>query len=193
MARNLRVPAVVPIALSALSFAVSCTLEPRGVTTNERIKPSYNADTGRLERITYDRNQDGRVDATAFMDGTRVVRAELDEDYNGTTDRWEHYAAMTAANSAGRVQDGSQGVLQRVEVAGRADGKVSRWEFYEGGFMQRAEEDADGDGRVDKWETWSNGSLSSVALDTRGRGTPDRRLVYIGEGEPRLELDPTSP
>jgi hypothetical protein len=147
-----------------------------------RVAPTYNTDTGRLEKVTYDRNSDGRPDAWAFMDGTRITRAELDEDFDGRLDRWEFYAdggSMTAA------------VLARVEQSTRPDGRVSRWETYENGVLLSAEEDTDADGRPDKWESWAAGALRSLALDTQGRGTPDRRLIYPADGsEPRLEVDP---
>ena len=39
--------------------------------------PAYNAKTGRLEKLTYDRNRDGRPDAWVEMDGARLVRAEF--------------------------------------------------------------------------------------------------------------------
>jgi len=162
---------------------------------NDRIKPSYNASTGRLERITYDRNGDGKVDAWVFMDGAVVRRAELDTDFDGAVDRIEYYGPTAAGSSNGTAATSAAapgaGVLTRVESTSRPDGKMTRSEYYEAGVRVRAEEDTDGDGRIDKWETWRDGALSAVALDTQGRGRPDRRLVYdAGGSEPRLEIDP---
>jgi hypothetical protein len=170
-----------PLAVAAAVVA-GCA-SPPPPDSPERVTPSYNAGTGRLEKITYDRNGDGRPDASAYMDGTRITRAELDEDFDGRFDRWEFYAGAGASRAAA--------VLARVEQATRPDGRVSRWETYADGQLASAEEDTDGDGRPDKWETWEAGALRSMALDPAGRGTPDRRLVYPPDGsEPRLEVDP---
>ena len=157
--------------------------QPSPPVPGHRVAPSYNASTGRLEKVTYDRNHDGQPDAWAFMDGTRIMRAELDEDFDGRLDRWEYYAEGSTSMTTA--------VLARVEQATRRDGKVSRRETYVNGQLAAAEEDTDADGRADKWETWEAGTLTSMALDSAGRGVPDRRLVYPADGsEPRLEVDP---
>jgi hypothetical protein len=174
-----------PAVLVTVSLGLASCGTPAAAPARSRITPSYNHDTGRLEKITYDRNGDGKVDAWTVMNGTTLVRAELDDNFDGVVDRWEFYAPST-----GQAVSAGPAVLTRVEISARPDGKVSRREFYEHGIRTRAEEDTDGDGRVDKWETWSNGVLTAVALDTRGRGRPDRRLVYdAGGAAPRLEVD----
>ena len=55
-------------------------------------------------------------------------------------------------------------------------------EYYEREVLMRAEEDTDADGKVDKWETYDGARLASVALDTSHRGVPDRRLTYGATG-----------
>jgi hypothetical protein len=176
-------------ALAALLMApaqVACGQQPAPATGRDGVVPSYNAETGKLERITFDRNQDGTVDAWLFMDGTRAVRAELDENHDGNVDRWEHYRA------GGRPQAGAmpRGELERAEQSTRFDGVVSRWEIYERGRLSVVREDTTGDGRPDKWETWVDGTLSEVALDTRNLGKPDRKIVYSGEGDaPEMLVD----
>jgi len=87
------------LVVAASLAGASCAQAPAPPAGNDRVKPSYDVQTGRLERITYDRNGDGRVDATTFMDGSAVVRAELDENFDGTIDRWEHYATEASAES----------------------------------------------------------------------------------------------
>lgn len=150
--------------------------------------PTYDRRTGKLERITYDRNKDGAPDAWLFMDGTKVIRAELDDNFDRTPDRWEHYRVETRSPGAdGQVP---RGRLVRAEQSTRFDGVVSRWETYDGGQLKTVQEDTTGDGRPDKWETWTAGSLSEVALDTKGRGKPDRRIVYPTDGSsPQLLVD----
>ena len=160
------------------------------VGTSE-VQPTYNNDTGRLERISYDRNRDTRMDAWLVMDGTRVVRAELDENFDGVVDRWEYYGNQAVPAAAGSG-DGlvPRSALLRAEQATRGDGKVNRRESYENGQLASVDEDTNGDGQTDKWETWSGGALKVMALDTKGTGKPDRRLVYPADGSsPRLEVD----
>ena len=174
------------LALSVATVA-GCN-QPARPAGSDAVVPTYNAETGRLERISYDRNKDGKPDAWLFMDGTKATRAELDENNDGSIDRWEHY------RSEAPVTDGDampRGELLRAEQATRFDGKVSRWETYEAGRLTKVEEDTTGDGRADKWEVWkTDGSLAEVALDTKGSGKADRRIVYPADGgSPELLVD----
>jgi hypothetical protein len=180
-------------ALAAVGTAMlaGCSPAPAPVA-GSRVSPTYRQDTGRLEKLAYDRNGDARDDAWAYMDGTRLLRAELDEDFDGRVDRREFYAA-----GRGDVREGGTaavrglGVLQRVELVSATTGHPFRHETYESGVLAAAEEDTDADGRPDKWERYAEGALTSVALDTRRRGVPDRRLIYTRDGgAPRIETDP---
>lgn len=179
-----------PVSLVMFALALGSTVgcqqaqKPAG---NKEVVPTYNAQTGRLERISYDRNKDGKPDAWLYMDGTRATRAELDENNDGTIDRWEYYRTDVPAPSGGPTP---RGELVKAEQAMRFDGKVSRWESYEKGRLAKVQEDTTGDGQPDKWETWTDGSLAEVALDTKGTGKADRRIVYPADGStPKLLVD----
>jgi hypothetical protein len=173
------------ILVASTGAALSCG-SPAKPVAREAVVPSYNAQTGRLEKISYDRDKNGKPDAWLFMDGPKVTRAELDENDDSVVDRWEHYRTDVPATS-GPIP---RGELVRAEQDTRFDGKVSRWEKYVGGRLATVEEDVSGDGRPDKWETWSAGTLSEVALDTKGRGKPDRRIVYPADGSaPQMLVD----
>lgn len=173
------------ILVASAGATLSCGSPAKPVASGS-VVPSYNAQTGRLDKISYDRNKNGKPDAWLFMDGPRVTRAELDENDDGVVDRWEHYRSDAPAAS-GPVP---RGELVSAEQATRFDGKVSRWEKYTGGRLATVEEDTSGDGRPDKWETWTAGTLSEVALDTKGRGKPDRRIVYPADGSaPQMLVD----
>lgn len=167
-----------------LAGALSAGCQGTAATPREagNIKPAYDEATGKLTRLSYDSDNDGKPDSWAFMDGARLLKLEADENQDGRVDRWEYYPAT-----------GDGGVKQppdRIERATRFDGKVSRREFFEGGVMVKVEEDTDGDGRIDKWETYSGGTLTVLALDTKGLGKPDRRLVYTPDGAlDRIEAD----
>lgn len=175
--------------MTLLTAAVAAGCQtPAPPAGSEAVVPTYNASTGRLERISYDRDKDGKPDAWLFMDGTRATRAELDENHDGAVDRWEHFGeAGTPVTPGGAMP---QGTLVRAEQSTRFDGKVTRWETYSDGRLAKVEEDTTGDGRADKWETWTNGSLVEVALDTKDTGKPDRRIVYPPDGSaPRMLVD----
>ncbi len=183
---------VASVAFLAVVLAVggACRRSPQP-GGSDTVKPSYNKSTGRLERITYDRNKDGKPDAWLYMDGTRAVLAELDENYDGVVDRREYYKEQPAgAAPVGGAAIPPRHLLTRAEEATGSDGKINRWETYQQGVLVHVEEDTNADGRVDKWETWSQGVLQIVELDTKGTGRPNHRLVYPPDGSaPRLEVD----
>ena len=181
------------LALVVTPAAVTgCSGSAAPETVGARVSATYRADTGRLEKLAYDRNGDGREDAWAFMNGTRLLRAELDVNFDGRVDRKEFYASGASDERAGgtAIIQG-QGVLTRVELVSAGTGTAFREETYHKGVLARAEEDTDGDTRIDKWERYEEGALTSVAFDTDRRGTADRRLVYARDGgAPQIETDP---
>ena len=154
-----------------------------GADARARVQAAYDKDTGRLTKLAYDSNDDGKHDTWAFMDGARVIRLEADENEDGRIDRWEYYPE--AGGSAKQPPE-------RIERSTRFDGRISRREFFQAGEMVRVEEDTDGNGATDKWETYAAGALTMLALDTTGRGAPDRRLTYKPDGSlDRIEVDPS--
>lgn len=164
------------------------SVQPKGT---DQLKPEYDA-SGKLQKLEYDRDKDGKVDAWGYMDGARVVRVEVDENGDGKIDRWEYHRAPSPADARNpaATPEGMDRTVERIERATRFDGKVSKTEYFTDGVLSKIEEDTDGDGKIDKWETYSGGSLSLLAIDTQGRGTPDRRLVYRPDGSlDHLEAD----
>jgi hypothetical protein len=186
------------IAVFALA-AASCDTAP---TPTNRLEASYNQTSGKLEVLKYDSDGDGKFDTVSYMDGTRIVRIEIDKDEDGKIDRWEYYGPGQKLERVGysRANDGiedawsiidANGSVARIEIATKRDGKPNRFEYYTDNVLTRVEEDTDGDGRVDKWETYDGQRLASVAFDVRHRGTPDRRLVYGKDGSAQMEVDET--
>jgi hypothetical protein len=178
-------------------FIVACDAAP---TPRNRIEPTYNAKTGKLETLKYDAGGDGKFGTVSYMDGARIVRIEIDRDGDGKVDRWEYYGPEQKLEKIGfsRANDGiedawsffdADGAVVRIETSTRRDGKPNRFEHYAGNVLTHAEEDTDGDGRIDKWETYDGQRLASVAFDTRHRGMADRRLVYAKDGSARMEID----
>ena len=171
---------------------------------------TYDRATGHLKEVAFDATQNGRNDSVAFMDGTQVERIEIDEDEDGTVDRWEFYDANRRLQRAAfsRQHNGvldatafyaADGEVQRVEISTAGDGRFNRIEFFQSGSLARVEEDTNGDGRVDKWEAYATGPggdsgeprIVAASFDDAFRGTPTRRFVYRPDGGVlRVELDP---
>jgi hypothetical protein len=152
--------------------------------TPSQVVPQYNKETGRLTSVDVDRDNDGKAEARAFMDGTRLQRIELDGNYDGKPERWEYYAP---------ARSGRTTVIVRAEEASETTGKIARWEYYENGQLVRVDEDVDEDGRVDKWEHYRAGRLAWVDLDLSGSGDPERRLIYEADGSVRSQSISKSP
>jgi hypothetical protein len=194
---NLRITENRLVFVVALSLAwAACSTSP----SRKSIEPVYDQKTGKLQLLKYDSRGNGKVDTWSYMDGTRVLRIEIDKDEDGKIDRWEYYTADQKLERTGfsRANDGKEdawsyagpdGSIVRIDISTKRDGKVTRTEYYEKNALVRAEEDSDEDGKIDKWETYEAGRLASVAFDTIHRGTPDRRLVYGADGSVRLEVD----
>jgi len=162
------------------------------------VQAVYDQETGRLRELNYDSNKNGKTDSIGYMDGTRVLRVEVDKDEDGKVDRWEYYGADQKLEKVGLsrandgtvdqwVYQGTDGTVVKMEISTLCDGKVQRTEKYEHGALAAVEEDTDSNGAVDKWETYSGGVLTSVAFDTEGTGHPTRRLVYGSNGAIRIE------
>lgn len=178
--------------VSVLSIGCGRKVSPSVNASSDTNAPTADYDSkGKLIKLSYDRDHDGKIDTWGYMDGARVVRVEVDEDGDGQVDLWEYHNAETAPASPKPPADVDV-TLERIEIATRHDGKVSRRQYYEHGVMVRVEEDTDGNGAIDKWETYQDGGLVLLALDSSGRGTADHRYIYNADGSlNREEFDPT--
>lgn len=149
---------------------------------------------GRLQRIEYDSNGDGKPDHIAHHEGEKTPRLlEVDEDFDGRTDRWEEYNPKGRMVKVGvsRRHTGSPDLWitpgpgdqpARREYDGDGDMRVDRTEILRAGLIVTVELDTDGDGRMDRWQDWSTGRLASEDLDTDADGKPDRRITYSEKG-----------
>jgi hypothetical protein len=181
-------PARVTLIVAAAVVALACT-DPERDRLRATTTASYDPDTGKLTRLTYDADKNGVVDTWTYMDGAKVLRSELDTDENGTIDRWEFHDADGDLEKIGfsRAGDGKVdawailaggGGIDHLEVSTKRDDVVDRWEWYEKETLVRSAEDTNADGRPDKWETYSEGTVATVAFDENRDATPDRRLTY---------------
>ena len=151
-------------------------------TTRQLVRLDWDTDgDGRIEHRTYvhgtvpfrseiDTNSDGRVDLWEYVGGDgQVVRVGRSSAGDGIEDVW-----TWASAPGGEV---------RVDHAQYRDGVADRREFFIQDVLVRAEEDANRDGRIDKWETWDGGVLRVAAFDTSfAASRPDRRVVYEATG-----------
>jgi hypothetical protein len=155
---------------------------------------------GRLQRLEYDANGDGRADQVAHHDGARTPRTiEVDDDYDGVVDRWEDYDAAgtlsrVGTSRRGRGPDvwttsGPDGQPVRKDYDEDGDSRPDRVETLAAGELTAVAIDQDRDGRADRWQSWRQGRLAGEELDTDRDGRPDRRLRYGDDGRV-LGLDP---
>ena len=158
---------------------------------------------GRLQRLEYDSNRDGRPDQVALHDGAKVPREiQVDQDFDGRTDRWERYSPSGQLERVGTTKTGERpdtwaahgtdGSLSRMEYDQDGDSRIERAEILKDGLVSAVEIDADRDGRMDRWQAWEKGRLQSETLDTDGDGAPDRRIRYDPSGR-AASLEPLTP
>lgn len=164
----------------ALTFG-ACKAPPDIRRTNFQIRgkegvATYDPKTGRLQKLDFDQNKNGRMDSFSYMDGTRTIRIEMDGDEDGKIDRWEHYDENNK--------------IERVGSSSRDDEVQDTFAYPDaGGFLARVDFDTDRDGNVDKREFYVTkpGSpnlrvLQSMEYDFDKAGQPGRRLYYGPEG-----------
>ena len=104
------------IALVGCSGAAPSKRLPGGhrLIQKDQFQALYARD-GRIERLLYDRNRDGRAEGVVlYRRNGKPERGELDTDEDGTIDRWEHFR--------------TDGTLDRVDVGASRDGQVDRTE-----------------------------------------------------------------
>jgi hypothetical protein len=195
---------VAPLAIGVVVCLAAACAQEAGPATS---KGSYDPETGQLRQITYDRDENGRIDTWTRMEGTRPISSEIDTDEDGIIDRWEEYDAEGALTRAGWIRpvspnpgevdqappdpsppqpdtwlypaaDGTSHRIDFLDIDNAGGQIVTRREFYEREQLARVEEDKDGDAVVDQWETWENGTLRTVEFDDGRDGKPDRRFSY---------------
>ena len=156
---------------------------------------------GRLQRIEYDANGDGRADHVAHHDGAESPhRLDVDENFDGRFDRWEDYDPQGRLTKVGLsrkgkgapdlwVTAGPGDLPAKKEYDDDGDMRVDRTEVYERGLIVRVILDSDHDGKPDRWQDWSSGRLGTEDIDSDADGHPDRRIIYNQQGRV-LKMDP---
>jgi hypothetical protein len=152
-------------ALLLTLMAIACTPDPERARLEQTTQATYDPKTGRLQRLTYDANRNGRIDTWTYMDGKTILRSEVDRDEDGRIDRWEYHAA-----------DGTVERI-RVEEDDDGDGTPDRWETYVDNRISSVAFDENADGRPDRRLNYSSGgSLVTIESDPDGSGKFTRKV-----------------
>ncbi len=117
---------------------------------------------GQLVRVEHDLNFDGNPDLWQYFDPqtSKLVEEELDLDFDFRVDLVVYY------------QDG---VLARKDLSLAFDGQFTVAKFYDNqGELLRIEEDSDGDGKIDRWDYFEGGRRARIGWDEDKDGQPDK-------------------
>lgn len=146
---------------------------------------------GRIDQWTYlegnrplrgesDLDADGRIDRWEYFDAqAALVLVGTSSLGDGVEDTW----TGPSPTSSGEVH---------IRTSRRRDRLADRHEYFRGEQLVRAEEDTNADGRIDKWERYEGALLREASFDTSFmKGRPDRRVLYDAKGiSVVVEADP---
>jgi len=137
---------------------------------------------GRLDQWTYldgnrplrgeaDTDGDGRIDRWEYFNqDAALVAVGTSSLGDGIEDTWSD----TTPSAAGELH---------VARSRRRDRQRDRHEYLRGPALVRVEEDTNADGRIDRWDRYEGTVLREAAFDTTFTGrTADRRLLYDDKG-----------
>src|SRR5438105_13475844 len=121
-----------------IAVVAGCSRQSAGAKTVVEYDPA----TGHLHKLEVDSNHNGTIDTVSYMDGTRILRIELDLDENGKVERWDYYKPdgtidyVGLASKDDGVMDskayyGTGMAMQRIELSTKRNGTFDRTEFYE--------------------------------------------------------------
>jgi hypothetical protein len=146
-----------------------------------RLTADQNGD-GRADQWTYmdgtrplrgeaDLDGDGRIDRWEYFDAqAALVLIGTSSRGDGVEDSWTWPAPAPSGE-------------MRMAVSRRRDRHRDRHEYLRDNVLVRAEEDTNGDGRIDKWDRYEGGVLREAAFDTTfTAGRADRRVRYDAQG-----------
>jgi antitoxin component YwqK of YwqJK toxin-antitoxin module len=121
-----------------------------------------------LVRKDADLNRDGNVDIKSwFADSGMLEMEEMDGDFDGQLDMWDHYQDTDGDGSPERVSS---------ELDTDYDGKPDVFTYYRNGKVIRKERDTNGDDKIDHWEKYNeNGEVVKSGRDTNFDGIVDER------------------
>jgi hypothetical protein len=124
-----------------------------------------------------------KEDAAGDEPDRRLVRKEIDVNFDGGVDIWRHFGGDGKMvkeeldyNFDGRVDAVNifdNGDLVRKEVDVEFDQAADVFKYYKRGELIRIERDTNNDGRIDFWEYYERGILDRVGRDNNHDGRVD--------------------
>jgi hypothetical protein len=128
-------------------------------------------DGSRVFRGEADSDGDGRIDRWEYFDAaSSLVRIGGASRGDGVEDMWTDPAP---------APDGTLHIARSLQ----RDRGIDRHEYFRDDVLVRVEEDTNADGRIDKWDRYDGAVLREVAFDTTfASGRADRRVTYDARG-----------
>lgn len=77
--------------LAVCLVVAACARAPRRADGVGQVRAVYDPATGRLQHLLYDADANGYHEMRAELDGTLLIRVEIDSDQDGTFERREDY------------------------------------------------------------------------------------------------------
>lgn len=108
---------IIALGVGALGCEANAAVSAYRLIEKGPYQALYGAD-GRLQRLVYDGNGDGRAEVvTFFRPSGKPLRAEIDSDGDGVVDRWESFSAA--------------GVLEKVGLSRGKNGTPDEWDYVD--------------------------------------------------------------
>jgi hypothetical protein len=112
--------------------------------------------TRQLVMQLFDINRDGKIDLVKHFEKGKLVKTEIDLDYDGYVDVVSEYDPVTGDLKKKIQADGSTNIwkyyfkneLRKKEVDRNSDGKPDMWVYYRNGKVIRTEVDKDFTGKI---------------------------------------------
>lgn len=136
---------------------------------------------GRIDQWTYldgtnavrgeaDTDADGRIDRWEYFEQAALTMIGTSSRGDGIEDTWT-FPVPTAGGET------------LIVTSRNRDRAFDHREFYRGDVLVRTEDDTNRDGRIDKWQRYEGAVLREAAFDTSfTHARPDRRVQYDEKG-----------
>ncbi|MBH24127.1 MAG: hypothetical protein CMH57_06685 [Myxococcales bacterium] len=191
-----RIALLIALAVVSASLVSACGSDQggggRGFTARDHVmRGADRYPTEGLIIVKADLNKDSIPDVYSVYeeDGEgddaerRLIRKEIDVNFDGSVDIWRHYNQAEALireeldyNFDGRVDAVNffdKSMLVRKELDVEFDQAPDVFKYYKKGELVRVERDTDNNGKVDHWEYYERGTLDRIGRDQSGDGQVD--------------------
>lgn len=91
----------------------ACAPDPEQLRAQRTIDAEYDMETGRLELITFDSDDNGTVDTWSYIDGNTVLRIGIDQNEDSVVERWNYYVGDRILETVGSSRGGERAPARR--------------------------------------------------------------------------------